>query len=98
MRGSGSVWTNLGTPSRDALIIRLRMGLDDDEPYTLDAVGKVLGVTRERVRQLEGKARSKFVAALVTRGLIPVRRQTAPVNADEHVKEEPEEPPQEDDP
>ncbi len=37
---------------RDRRIIRLRFGLDDDEPMTLDAIGRRVGVTRERVRQI----------------------------------------------
>lgn len=60
-------------PAREALIIRMRVGLDDDVESTLDEIGKKLGVTRERVRQLEVKARTKLLAALSTRGLAPMR-------------------------
>jgi RNA polymerase primary sigma factor len=41
---------------REARIIRLRFGLDNDRPYTLEEVGQKFGLTRERIRQIEGKA------------------------------------------
>lgn len=41
-------------------ILRLRFGLDEDEPQTLEAIGKSFGVTRERVRQIEVKALDKL--------------------------------------
>ena len=41
---------------REARIIRLRFGLDCDRPYTLEEVGQKFGLTRERIRQIEGKA------------------------------------------
>jgi RNA polymerase primary sigma factor len=40
-------------PPRERLVLELRFGLIDDEPLSLDGVGERLGVTRERVRQLE---------------------------------------------
>jgi RNA polymerase primary sigma factor len=40
-------------PARDARLIRLRYGLDGRKPMTLDEVGELYGITRERVRQLE---------------------------------------------
>jgi RNA polymerase primary sigma factor len=43
-------------PPRDARVIRLYFGLDDDEPRTLEQIGRMLGVTRERVRQLRDRA------------------------------------------
>lgn len=45
---------------REALIVNLRFGLTDGSPKTLDEVGKALGVTRERIRQLEKQALSKL--------------------------------------
>jgi RNA polymerase primary sigma factor len=42
--------------SRQAEILRLRFGLDDGEERTLEDIGQVFGVTRERIRQIESKA------------------------------------------
>ncbi len=42
-----------GLPDRDAEVLRLRFGLGDHEPQTLADVGRTLGVSRERVRQIE---------------------------------------------
>jgi len=41
---------------REARILRLRFGLGYDRPYTLEEVGQKFGLTRERIRQIEGKA------------------------------------------
>jgi RNA polymerase primary sigma factor len=41
---------------REARILRLRFGLDDGNMYTLEQVGEKFGLTRERIRQIEGKA------------------------------------------
>jgi RNA polymerase primary sigma factor len=43
-------------PERDAEVLRLRFGLGDTEPQTLSEVGKTIGVSRERVRQIEATA------------------------------------------
>jgi RNA polymerase primary sigma factor len=43
-------------PPRDARILRLYFGLEGDREHTLDEIGKLLGVTRERVRQLRDRA------------------------------------------
>ncbi|HEX5437492.1 MAG TPA: RNA polymerase sigma factor RpoD/SigA [Gemmatimonadaceae bacterium] len=43
-------------PPRDARILRLYFGIDGDREHTLDEIGQVLGVTRERVRQLRDRA------------------------------------------
>jgi RNA polymerase primary sigma factor len=44
----------LGTlPERSTVVMRMRFGLDDGRPRTLDEVGKALGLTRERIRQIE---------------------------------------------
>ena len=47
---------------RERGILRLRFGLDDNEQKTLEQVGKVYGVSRERVRQIEEKAMNKLRA------------------------------------
>lgn len=41
-------------------VLKMRFGFDDDEPRTLEAIGKAFGVTRERVRQVEVKALDKL--------------------------------------
>ena len=41
---------------REEKVIRLRYGLDDNRPRTLEEVGKEFNVTRERIRQIEAKA------------------------------------------
>ena len=41
-------------------IIIMRFGLDDGEPKTLESIGKVYGVTRERIRQIEATALRKM--------------------------------------
>lgn len=41
---------------REARVLRLRFGLDDGNVYTLEEVGQKFGLTRERIRQIEGKA------------------------------------------
>jgi len=45
---------------REAGVIRLRYGLVNGEPYTLEAIGSVYGLTRERIRQIESKTMSKL--------------------------------------
>ena len=40
-------------PERSAIVMRMRFGLDDGRPRTLDEVGRFLGLTRERIRQIE---------------------------------------------
>ncbi len=50
---------NTLTP-REAQVLRLRFGLDDGQPRTLEEVGKQFNITRERIRQIEAKALRKI--------------------------------------
>jgi RNA polymerase primary sigma factor len=51
----------LGTLSeREAGVVSMRFGLTDGQPKTLDEIGKVYGVTRERIRQIESKTMAKL--------------------------------------
>ncbi len=45
---------------REAGVVRMRFGLTDGQPKTLDEIGKVYGVTRERIRQIESKTMAKL--------------------------------------
>jgi RNA polymerase primary sigma factor len=47
---------------REQVVIRMRFGIGQDEPFTLEQVGQNLSVTRERIRQIEAKALKKLKA------------------------------------
>ncbi|MGW6137370.1 sigma factor-like helix-turn-helix DNA-binding protein [Streptomyces sp. NPDC055140] len=66
---------------REMLVFTLRHGLDGDEPLTLDAVGRRLGVTRERVRQIEKKATERVRDLLVARGALDLPAGAAAARA-----------------
>ena len=56
-------------PEREAEILRLRFGMKDGEPKTLEEVGQVFGLTRERIRQIEVKALRRLKKPTVSEGL-----------------------------
>ena len=49
-----------GLSPREVRILRMRFGLQNGESYTLEEVGKKFGLTRERIRQIEGQARRRL--------------------------------------
>ena len=50
-------------PPRDATVLRLRFGLEGRQALTLDEVGELYGITRERVRQLETRSLKRLRSA-----------------------------------
>jgi len=70
---------------REAAVISMRFGMDDGEPKTYDQIGKVFGLTRGTIRQIESKVMSKLrhqsrssvvIDYLDTEGIAPIRRLT----------------------
>src|SRR5688572_3360948 len=49
---------------REATVLRMRFGLDDHQPHTLKEIGEQLGLTRERVRQIETEALNKMADSM----------------------------------
>jgi RNA polymerase primary sigma factor len=47
-------------PARDARVLRLYFGLDDGNSRTLEEIGRMMGVTRERIRQLRDRALTRL--------------------------------------
>ncbi len=50
---------------REATVLRMRFGLNDTQPKTLKEIGESLGLTRERVRQIENEALGKLSASML---------------------------------
>jgi RNA polymerase sigma factor (sigma-70 family) len=58
-------------PDRERTVITLRFGLGGEEPLTLERIGQRLGLTRERVRQIEGEALQRLRRLLAARDVEP---------------------------
>ncbi|MGH8868985.1 MAG: RNA polymerase sigma factor RpoD [Actinomycetes bacterium] len=58
-----------GLGEREKRVVQLRYGLTDGQPHTLEEVGQVFGVTRERVRQIEAKTLAKLRHPTIARQL-----------------------------
>ncbi len=58
------------TPN-ERTVLELRFGLKENEPLTLEAIGQRMGLTRERIRQIEGAALRKLKALLEAKGVGP---------------------------
>ena len=56
---------------REATVLRLRYGLDDNTPMTLEEIGERLGLTRERIRQIENEALNKLFEYLSEEADLP---------------------------
>jgi RNA polymerase primary sigma factor len=56
-------------PPRECEILRLRFGMSDDNSLTLEEIGRLYGVSRERIRQIEARAIDRMRAICRTRGL-----------------------------
>jgi RNA polymerase primary sigma factor len=54
---------------KEAEVIRMRFGLDGEEPRTLQEIGEALGLSRERIRQIESKAKEKLRRSQRAQGL-----------------------------
>ena len=57
---------------REQLILRLRYGLSGEEEHTLEQIGQSLGLSRERVRQLEARALKKLRDTMPAQRLHPI--------------------------
>jgi RNA polymerase nonessential primary-like sigma factor len=72
LRGRGDLATVLqDLPDAERRVVALRFGLDGSEPMTLEQIGRRLGVTRERVRQIESGALRRLRALLAARDVKP---------------------------
>lgn len=63
-------------PPREAEVLRLRYGLDGDDGLTLDEIGRTFEVSRERIRQIEVRAKQRLTAELARLGLFGAEAPT----------------------
>ncbi|MGH8853818.1 MAG: sigma factor-like helix-turn-helix DNA-binding protein, partial [Telluria sp.] len=57
-------------PDKQRLVVTRRFGLDNDDPATLETLAEEMGVTRERVRQIQQEALIKLKRAMAARGVV----------------------------
>ena len=57
-------------PDKQRIVIMRRFGLDNDDPATLETLADEMGITRERVRQIQQEALSKLKRAMAARGVV----------------------------
>jgi len=57
-------------PDKQRIVIMRRFGLDNDDPATLETLAEEMGVTRERVRQIQQEALVKLKRAMAARGVV----------------------------
>ena len=72
---------------RERRILELKYGISTDDPHTLDEIGRVFNVTRERIRQIEGKTYEKLRHPDRSRGLVDFA-QLAPTSPVGHLRTE----------
>ena len=57
-------------PDKQRQVVTRRFGLDNDDPATLETLAEEMGVTRERVRQIQQEALVKLKRAMAARGVV----------------------------
>jgi RNA polymerase nonessential primary-like sigma factor len=57
-------------PDKQRVVVMRRFGLDNDDPATLETLAEEMGVTRERVRQIQQEALVKLKRAMAARGVV----------------------------